>query len=278
MQAVKLYCCVLRKEREMKKLLIRLAGALFILASLAALILPTCIKVEEVSKKDFRECREEVTADLQTIENRLVAGLEWNNSPLKDDLKDNDLPSTKSSIKKRMKDAESLAKELVNPELSLKEVLSITGKAPKYIKDTENFLDTTYCADYVFEVSELMAYEHIEDAVDGISSLRGVFVVITAFFVIFAALGVASAVTHCFNKVRYLKYIFLVFLILIVVGMSVAVPALNDVLQDEVELERRFQDMTLRVTVMPYISVALMIIPVVLDIIFERKNKMKVEA
>jgi hypothetical protein len=62
-------------------------------------------------------------------------------------------------------------------------------------------------------------------------------------------------------------------LTILVVGFCVAAPLVSDLIVDSAVNIPALEDLVLTITVTPFISVVLAIVPVVLDIIFERKNK-----
>ena len=72
----------------MKKLLIRLAGSVCILAAVATIILTTWVQIGNVSRKDMRSLRKELSAHLEIAESNLTEAITY--EEYKDDLKDND--------------------------------------------------------------------------------------------------------------------------------------------------------------------------------------------
>lgn len=262
----------------MKKIFIRIIGSVCILAAVLMLFMSTSVTVKDVSRNDMREYRNMITTDLQAVEDALIAEISRPYSEVKAELKDSELPATKSSIKKSINELETIFVEAVNFDISLKEVFEILRKAPRLIEDLDNLFSTSLSKQIVLKETGLtgLVEEDVQSAIEIGNDYKGAMVAVVIFIVLFAILGLAAATTHSLNKVRWLKYIVIVLLILVVVGISVGVPVLNDLIQNEFEPEVGFEDMTLRVTAMPYICVVLAIVPVVLDIIFE-KNKIKKE-
>lgn len=256
----------------MKKIFARIVGSICILAVLLTLFLSAWVTIKDVSRKDLKQYRNQLITDLETVEQRLILRISVPHSDIKEDLKDNDLPATKTAIKNRVEEVKAIIEELLDTDISLKEVFVLTSKAPRYIEDTGNMLDISACADMVFKATELAAQDEVETIVEEADSLKGAFVAATIFFIVLIVLGCASAVTHSLNKVRFLKYIFLSLVLLLVVGVSIGVPVVNDLIQNEIYLLSGFEDVSLAVTAMPYICIALALIPVILDIIFERKK------
>lgn len=62
----------------------------------------------------------------------------------------------------------------------------------------------------------------------------------------------------------------------IVAGSCVVLPVVSEIAADALGNVPAFAEMTLKMNVTPFIAVVLMIVPVILDIIFERKKEIKV--
>lgn len=261
----------------MKKIIIRLVGALCILAAVAMMFLTTWVQIEDVKRQDMRQLRTQLTDDLAVAEETMLACRE----SYKEDLKEYGLPTTSGKIKSRFRDTEALIKELVNTDISFHEVLWITKEVPTYIKDTEALLELPELAEMLIRTDKsaefMIDVESVEETIEAVADFKAIFVIVFYFFVLLIALAVVSAVTHMLNKGRWVKYIFLVLLAAIVAGVCVGIPVVSEMILSEVYLTSALEGMSLRVTIMPYLTVALMLIPVVLDIIFERKRK-KAEA
>lgn len=263
----------------MKKYLIRLIGSLCILGALAILLMTTWVQVEGIKNRDLKNIRNQLTADLELAQEKMLCYSEM--EMFEEDLKEYGLPRTPSKIKGRFKETENLVKELLNTDVSFYEVLWVAKEAPAYIADTQDLLEIPALADSLIQTGEDADFEitpeSLEDTMDSVSGFKVIFVLVFAFFIFLMALALAAAVTHMLNKVRWIKYIFLVFLVLFVVGVCVGVPMAADIIHDEVYMPPEFADLSLRVTIMPYLAAALMLVPIVLDIIFERKFK-KIQA
>ena len=258
----------------MKKLFIRIAGSACILAALAAMLFPTWVQIDGISRKDVRTTRNGLVTGLENAEETLLRVLDGEYADqYKDDLKDNDLPSRKSQIKKSFKETETLIKELVNTEISLKEVLWVAVEAPGYIKDTENFLSTDYCASMVFSVFEQpqVYQEFVQDVVDEANAYTGIMIAAAILLIMLIILGCAAAVTHSMDRLRFLKYIFMSALAVVVIGLLIALPIITEIVQDV--SDPMMEEMKLTVTALPFIAVLLAAVPVVLDIVFERKKQ-----
>ena len=259
----------------MKKILVRIIGAIFLLAAVFVMFATPWLQINDINRKELREFRAIATEDLEMTQDILLEGIEMSED-FEDDLKDNDLPYSKGKIKSRIKDVDGLLKSLADTEISFQEVTSLAFTAPGLIADTENFLETEVSA-YIFEESQLVTTEDIDEVLDNMMGLDIVFYLVGAVIILFVALGVVSAITHCLNKARFIKYIYIVFLVLLVVGLCVVLPMVSDIIQSEGNFTEGAEDISLGITVMPFIAVALTVVPVVLDIIFERKNKTKTE-
>ena len=280
-----------------KKYLIRIVGALCILGVLALMIMPSWIKLDGISRRDMRDTRTDILGITERVR---VAYLDY--ADASDDneehLEDYDLPTTRGKIKSRFNDIDDLAKELLDDQISLKEVFMLSVKAPGLMKDANNFLESdlsplacNYIASYilmdgskaVYDTYEDEVYEHIDkeaaylqeeatnimDTVEDYSLLAYIPAVV---LILIAILFVASAATHICNKGRWLKYLALVILVAMVVGSCVALPMASEMISD-MAVDTPLSDLTLKITVFPFLALALMIAPIVLDIIFEKKKK-----
>ena len=276
----------------MKKYLIRIIGALCILGAITLLFLSPFMEITGIKRADLRDFREDAEALLdgvsQTMQDRVAYDEDF-----EEDLKDNDFPYKKSEIKKRFKEVEELATELLNNKISIHELLVISVKAPGIVKDFGNLLNTDG-GDYVinaiaesgmeqvreenpdayFDDSDITEYKKTirgdaEDAVALLSALSIAFIGLAVVLALIVLLAVISAVTHVCNKKRGMKYIVLAIVLILVVGGTVAGPLVSNL----VDLNEPFTDAGLQMAIMPYVALALMFVPVILDIIFERKNK-----
>ena len=282
-----------------KKYLIRAVGALCILGSLALIFLTGFISLDGIKSRHWRELRSDTQNMCEAVEKRFLFELE-DSELFEDELDDCDLPHTRSKLKGRFKEIDNMTDIVLSDRIALKDVLVLSIKAPELVENVEGIMDSSIISDaffssiagYVVEKQSLqgiidcdpydrsiinataeMYLEDSEESVEMISELSFVFVLLTAALLMFIALGVISATTHMFNKVRWIKYLYLAFLTILVVGFCVAAPLVSDLIVDSAVNMPALEDLVLTITVTPFISVVLAIVPVVLDIIFERKNK-----
>lgn len=279
----------------MKKYLIRIIGALCILGVAALMLLPAWLELDGVRSRDLRDVREDVTGIVDLLSSEFVSNLD--NEDFKDDLKDNDLPYTRSKIRTQFKEISELADDLLDSTVSVKELMVVCAKAPGIVQDLENVLEMDY-ADGIFEIAAEYALtmgnqpmagatwadivyaaetmqDQTEDMVDMAGDLGLICYGLVGLLGLILVLGVVSAVTHVCNKLRWLKYIFLVLLVALVAGSIVALPVANELIAEAMTATPALEDMTLKLQAAPILAVALMFIPIVLDIIFERKTKTK---
>lgn len=260
----------------MKKYIIRTIGALCILAAVAMMFLTSWVQIDGVKRGDMRDLRNGFLDDLAIAEEKMLYDIEIDS--VKDDLRDNGLPTTPSKVKGRFKETKQLLEELLNTDVSFNEVLWVAKEMPGYMEDTEALLEIPYIAEDLIQTSgndefEITA-ESMEQTLDETEDFKIIFIAVVGVFILLIALAVASAVTHMLNKVRWIKYIFLFLLVAMVVGVCVGVPMASELIHNESEfIPSVFEDLSLRATIMPYLTAALMLVPVVLDIIFERKKK-----
>ncbi len=271
----------------MKKILIRLVGSLCILAALAVMFFPTLVRIDGVKAKHMVAARNMVLDDLGYRYSRLMSYYEFcektDDDGLKDDLKANDLPSRKSEIEECFSQACSLLKELINKDISLVEIARISIEAPKYIEQTNNLLTTDRCINILFgPMTELLpgpaeeSINLVQDVVDVAHDYKPAFTIALTFIIFMLAFGFACAVTHMLNRPRFLKYIFFLFLLTFVVGITITVPMISDAVLDGLPtVPTEAEDLRAQVTAMPYFALFLAMVPIVLDIIFERKKKVK---
>ena len=283
----------------MKKYLVRVIGALCILAATALLFLPTWLELDGASKKELRYVREDITAIIDITSEAFLESLD--DDDFKDDLKDNDLPYTRNTIKKEFKSMNNLTKDLLDNSVSMKELLVLSAKAPGALKTLKGMMELEVADDIFFSAAKyalVLGNDRMDDAslvdiLDKADQLEDQMDVLTESadtlgLVCYALMGVLglllllavlSAITHVCNKGRGLKYLLLVIMILLVVGSMVAIPMVNDLLGEAMESTPVLRDLSLEVQYTPILAVVLMFVPIVLDIIFERKNKqIKMEA
>ena len=201
----------------MKKYLIRVAGAVCILASVAMMFLTSWVKLDGVKRSDMRDLRNGFLDDLAIAEEKMLYYIE--NDSIKDDLRDNGLPTTPSKVKGRFKETKQLLEELLNTDVSFNEVLWVAKEMPSYMEDTEALLEIPYMAEELIQTSgndefEITA-ESMEQTLDETEDFKIIFIAVVGVFILLIALAVASAVTHMLNKVRWIKYIFLFLLVII---------------------------------------------------------------
>ena len=280
----------------MKRILMRIIGALCILGAAALMFFPNWMTIDGISRKDMRKVRNDVVGITETVSESFAERVKASED-FKDDLRDNDLPYTRATIKKRFKTIGNLAAELMNDTISLKEVTQTAFLLPGVLKDAENLLDSdartmlfsqaanyvVYSGsepipdadgDYVSELADAMD-EMVEGAVDGLAGYSIIFIAVGALFVLILLLAVASAVTHVCNKGRWLKYLFLVVLVAMVAGSCVGISFASDMLPEMFAGMPLMENASLRISVMPFLAVAVMFMPIVLDVIYERKNEQK---
>ena len=285
----------------MKKYLIRVIGALCILGAVALMFMGSWVEVDGIRSKDLRALREDTLGIIESLSEGFMDSL--SDSDFKDDLKDNDLPYTRSTVKDQFKDLSGLAKELLDETISLKELLVLSWKGPGVIKDVDHMLDLEAAEDVFCTIAQYIMFyssdpvsmddvtwEDVEyvaatiedqtaEVVEGAMDFRMVLYGLVALLIIIGLLGVVGAVTHVCNHGRWVKYMFMIILVALAVGSMIAMPMVNEVLEEALYGTPTLEDLTLKVKFTPILAVALMFVPIVLDIIFERKKtQTKMEA
>ena len=286
----------------MKKYLIRSVGALCILCAAAVMFMSSWVQIEGVQRRDLRDMRDDLQGVYTAVSDTFTQQVE-DNKDFKEELKDYDLPYTRSKIKAQFSTLEELTDALLDREISYQDLLMLSVKAPGLIKLASNLADSrcfevfsSAAAEYIlFEGSQAITNvnsveernaalqsgadqieEMTQDTVDALSEMSALFVLLTVLLILILVLAVASAATHICNKARWLKYIFLVILVVMVVGSCVALPMVSDLIADSMDAASPLAELSLTISVMPFVSVALMIVPIILDIIYEHKKEKKI--
>ena len=281
-----------------KKYLLRAIGTLCILGSLALIFMTSFIQIDGVKSRDWRKFRDNTESICENMEDSFLDNLE-DSDIFEDELEDCDLPHTRSKLKALFKDVDTVSETITSEEYALKDVLVLSLKAPKVINSLEGITDSSIvsrtfftviashvveqqsregiidCSPYdegVIEATAEMYMNSSDDTFELVSELAPVFIGLAAALIVFAVLGLISAITNMFNKGRWVKYLFLVLMIGLVVGFAIAAPAISTMITDNMMNTSNLSDLVLKVTFTPYIALALAIVPVVLDIIFERKK------
>lgn len=279
----------------MKKYLIRIIGSVCILAAVAVLFMPAWLEIEGLKRSELRELRSDISGMVESVGDTFADMASYSDD-FKDELKDNDLPHTRSSIRKRFGEIEDLTEQLLDEKVSMYELLVLSTKAPGVVRDLENILDSSVSNAFIncltesivedareenpdayYSEENIRNFENrlqsdLEDGIEAVSAVSSiVFTVLAAVLFLILALAVASAATHICNKGRWVKYFLLALMVVIVAVGAVCLPMVSDLIE-EADLGDPFEDLSLQMTVMPYIALVLMLAPVVLDIIFERKK------
>ncbi len=282
----------MKKHEVFKKYLFRCIGALCILASVASLFFPAWIQIDGIRRKDFRELQDTVGAVVAQEEAWLTENLE----DYKEDLKDNDLPYKKSGLKTWFRDINSILNDGLDDKISLKELTVLIWKAPGFLKDAENLVET----DHVLEDGVSLAVNHFypgsdytlksihrfeRTLTDGLEDATGYFGLISmgcycaiVLSVLLALFAVFSAVGHVCNKYRWGKYVLLGISVILTVGGYVGLPMLSGLLQEFFTGVKYLEDIELRANLFPVLSVVLLLAPVVLDIVSKPKKALPPQA
>lgn len=280
----------------LKKYAIRTVGALCILGALALMFMGSWIKLKDVDRRGLREIRDQLKDFTGAAKTAYISQLQENRL-FKDEAKDCDLPASSGKVKAGIKEVDTLIGSVLDENVSFREVLDLSVRAPRIVDNTEELLESD-CADSLFthtayylwideyrqdwelEYSDIMELARkdgrqfvtmSEDIVDGYEDFSSLVTLLTAVLCLIILLGVAAAATHICNRVRWLKYIFLIILVLLVAGTLVGTSIASEMVADLVG--GPFDDLTLSITVVPFFAIALMAVPVVLDVAFERKKE-----
>lgn len=145
----------------------------------------------------------------------------------------------------------------------------------KWSEEYDYYVDYDY-EDYKADLTEDAAAqlsETAEETLEMASELSFVFILLAAVLILILVFGAASAILHVCNKGRWVKYLFLVLVVTLVAGSCVVIPMVSEALAATLSEMPAFEDMTLKMTATPFIAAVLTIVPIVLDIVFERKKE-----
>lgn len=257
----------------MKRILIKLFGVICILTSLILIFLPSCVTVNNISRKEFREFKTEVLGDLERVEEAVLIAFETDDFGIEEEFEDCDLPSTKGTIKKRFRETKSLLKDLMNENVSLKEVFTCAVEIPRFIEDTNNLLETDIAIQLITETSELVSVEEIEDIIDLVIPFKFVFNLITIFLCLVVVVALMAIIAQIINRMSIFKSIYLGITLSLSVALLAIIPFVSSNLAYLLSLPEYMEDISLNITAIPFISLAFALVPIILDTISYMKSK-----
>lgn len=284
----------------MKKLIVRIAGSICILAALALAIFPAWVQVGGVDREDTRDLKKAMTRTkededgekglLPQLKDFLIEAVDSDDETVreaaKEDLKNYDLPATKNAIKKRFDKHTETAELIFQDQFSAIDLINLSMNIPSFAEDTANMAEMLTADSEGDEVLDTIA-----DITDGIKDADFVFIAIIAYLAIFVLLGVGAAVANAFGKLRALKYIFFILLLISVLVVCIGLPMATEALLAEIDLngdpriadvsiEDYISELTLTGTAVPYISALLALAPIILNIATKDKqnDKKKIES
>lgn len=254
----------------MKENILKIVSAVCIIVSLILLFLPASVELGGIKKSELRQYRKDTITDLDSVKEHVI-GL-YSNDLFVEDMEDNDLPRTKGSAKKKFRETEKILNSMLDGKISVLDIVALSAKAPRYIKDTENLLEAEFGIN-IISYSENMSYIELTDIIDSVTGYKFLFLIVAGFFIIFALFGILAAVLPIFNKLNILKWLYLAILILIVAAICVIMFLISPNLTDMFNLVGDMRDMTLKVGILPFVSIVLTIGSIVLDIVVKRTKK-----
>lgn len=255
----------------LKTVIIRAIGALCIIAALLLLVLPVSVRIDGVKSKAFKEMRNESEEDFDKMCYRMIAMLDQKG--FEEELEDNDLPSTRSSIKKMFKNASSVVNGMITDEFSMYALFEVMGGLTKYVEEfgkladiKSNYLNT------IVEDNGYMKLRDFEDIDDADDEIKLVATVVRVFFIVLAVICLAAVISRMFGRLAFFKYLFFI-LVCLIVGLLIGVTIVaSSGLVDAFHLPEAFDDITVKMTAAPFIAMALALVPIVLDLIFKNKK------
>ena len=265
------------KKISAKKILTRVIGSLCIIAILMLFFFTAWVQVDGVKTKDMKDCRNQLLEQLHNVQNRLTSGIEY--EYIKDDLDDNDLPKTKAAIKKRINETENVVKKLIDDEIFFGEIVIVAVKAPGYVTETNRLFDTKHCAGLAFNDSrDFIKRDTVEGIASEAADFVGVCYLVVGGFVVFVLLGCAASILNIFDKLSFVKYIFAALALMFILAVCIGIPILSNFIQNEILLAWPFENMSLKVSAAPYLTLLFVAAIIGLDVVanIEKKKKQEV--
>lgn len=262
----------------MKEFIKRTISVLLIIASLLLLFLPSVIKIDGIKSSEWREIRNEVVKPLERGQSNLIEGLnsDLSNASFKYDLKDSGMPYTASSIKRTYKTIIKNAKELLNNEISFKEIITLAFFIPKMVDFSESMLEFSETPSGAMASIE---EKGLSDFLDTAEALNFIFAAVLIFFAFIILLGVFAAVTEAIGKLKFVKYVYFAFILVLSLSLIV-VPFLLDGVIEANGLLEPFSGALLRPTLMPFAVILLSFSAIIVPAFFKntsKKNNIKSE-
>ena len=153
----------------MKKYIIRIIGALCIIGAVAAMFLLSWFKIDGIKRSDLRNLRDDTCGVIKYVGDSFVEKVSVDDN-FSEELKDNDLPSSRSAVKKQFREIGDLLEGLLDENISLQEVLTLSIKAPGIIEDAENLVDSSVGASLISVVTDYQVNEAREENPDAVFS------------------------------------------------------------------------------------------------------------
>ena len=253
----------------MKEFIKRTVSILIIISSLLLLFLPSVLRIDNIKSSEWREFRIECVESFETTQEDLLSELEEDNSMLfKEDLKDSGLPYTASSIKRMYKKIIRMVKELANSEISFKELINVTLFVPEIVEHCESLLEFNETTSGK-RVS--ISKKDTNELLDTMEEVNIFFVLVLVFFACIILIGLLAAVTEAIGKLRFFKYIFFIFVILISIALIV-VPFLLDGVIQSAGLIAPFCEAVIRPTIVPFAVILMAFLGLIAPVFFKKRN------
>lgn len=274
---------------DAKTMLIRLVGALCIIGSVVMLFLSPWVQLDGLKRKEKSAVTDVLSEVYDGVEEGAVTLVE-DIDEISKALKKADLPYKEKAVKTMVRGITDPLKAVFDEGVSLQGIFSLSWAFPEVAEwmgvTMDVMLDNAAAIGPAEEVTEVL--EDIQDALETPVSIVRVVVIV---FLALAVLTLLSAVCHMCNRVRWVKYLLLVLVMALVIGSYVAVPiasdSMNDAIEDAVDSLQEslnlpaevmaavltLENLELTMGLMPALGAVLLLVPVLLDIIFEGKRK-----
>lgn len=259
----------------MMKVLVRIIGAGCLVAAVFIAFTAAWLQLDNVTSSDLRTAKKSTLQDMEMVKIGFLAAYDLDPN-IKAELENANLPDTKTSIKRRFSETESLLDKWFSGDISLAMVYELCGEAPRYLEDTSSLLNSNI-PDTVFGFSKNFTTLGMDEVIDEAIMYDEIFDWAKIILLVFIGLGALAAFTQLFRPTQFVKYFFIVLLGGMAIASYVIVPSLSDEISGILFLNKDLENLGLTVTMSPLFAFVLSLVPVVLDIIFERNKGKKPE-
>ncbi len=257
----------------MKEKILRVTGSICIIVSVFIMFLTSIISIGGVTKRDLREYRKYVVEDLNEVEDYLLANFDY----IKEDLKENELPFTKTALRKAFNKAEHMVKTLIDSRVSVKELISYAVKIPSIINNSSKLLETDYTYDKIMNTTNNVERDEFAALIDEGATVKIVASLVIVFFVLLIIFSLFTGVFNIINRMNFAKYILFGIFLIMSIALMIGVPIISEMISESEVLPKVIEDLTLHATGIPFVATSMAAVPIIIDIVCKVKSKRKGE-